>query len=221
MSKEKSISDLKVFTVYSWFQSEMHRAGRKIKFPKCSDKTKTYQFRWTKNFVGKCEELELDDNLTSILIADIVKYAKSRNLLDRGTQMLCMGNITDICIQSLQDLDDDEASLISELRSCQGFLHGHSNDKDILVRKLVDTSSGGCSNLLYWYNLGRLTEVFMALSKSCNQALARLSDMEREELPSRFELFRICNHTVSRDLLPKLRAIMGSDLRIPPTISSR
>lgn len=221
MSEDKEIPDSKVFTVYSWFQSEMQRAGRKIKFPKCSDKTKTYQFRWTKSFLTKCGELGLDDKTLRILIGDIVNYAKAKKLLDRGTQVLCMGNVTDICYQGLQDLEDDEASLIEELRSCRAFLHEQVNDKDILVRKLIGSDSGGCSNLLYWYNLGHLTEVYMALSKSCNQALSRLPKGEREELPSSFTLLRICTHTVSDDLLPQLTAVMGSDLRIPPTVSLR
>jgi hypothetical protein len=219
MSSNQEIADSKVFTVYSWFQSEMRRVGRKIKFPKCSDKTKTYQFRWTKSFVKKCNEMELDDKIIHILVTDIVNYAKSRRLLDRGTQILCMGNITDVCYQGLKDLADDEVSLIEELRSCRTFLHEQVNDKDILVRRLIESETGGCSNLLYWYNLGRLTEVFMALSNSCTQALAKLPEGEREELPSKFKLLRICTHTVSDDLLPKLAAVMGSDLRVPPTVS--
>lgn len=221
MSEKSEIPDSRIFTVYSWFQDEMHQAGRKIKLPKCSDKTKTYQFRWTKSFVNKCIEWDLEDKLVRILISDVVKYAKKQKLLDRGTQILCMGNIIDICFQSLKELDDDEASLIEELRSCKAFLGDQAGDKDILVRRLLESDSGGCSNILYWYNLGRLTEVFMALSKSCNQALAKLPEGERDELPSKFELFRICNHTVSNDLLPKLRAVMGSDLRVPPTVSLR
>lgn len=217
MSEDLKIPDSKVYTVYSWFQSEMRRAGRKISFPKCKDKTKTYQFRWTRSFVVKCKELGLDDKLTNMLISDIVSYAKKNNLLNRGTQILCMGNITDVCYQGLKELASDEAFLIEELRSCRNFLLDQINDKNILVCKLVESGPGGFSNLLHWYNLGHLTEVFMALSKSCNQALSRLPEEERAELPSSFSLLRICTHTVSNDLLPQLTAIMGSDLRVPPT----
>lgn len=218
MSSDTAIPDSKVFTVYSWFQDEMGRIGRKIKFPKCSDRTKTYQFRWTKSFVNKCyNELELDDKMVRILIADIVDYAKKKKVLDRGTQILCMGNITDVCYESLRGLADDEASLIEELRSCRAFLCEQANDKNTLVCRLVEASPGGFSNLLYWYNQGYLTEVFMALSKDCSRALARLPQGERQELPSKTALFRICTHTVSEDLLPQLKAVMGSDLRIPPT----
>lgn len=222
MSNDLEIADVKVFTVYSWFQNEMRRVGRKIKLPKCKDQTKTYQFRWTKSFVSKCYgEWELDDQTINMLIGDIVDYAKSRKLLDRGTQILSMGNITDICYKGLKTLAADEVSLIDEVGSCHKFLHQQAHDKDTLVRRLVESDSGGCSNLLYWYNQGHLTEVYMALSKSCSQALSKLPKMEKEELPSGFELLRICTHTVSNDLLPKLRAVMGSDLRIPPTVTSK
>ena len=218
MSSDTTITDFKVFTVYSWFKDEMGRAGRKIKLPKCSDPTKTYQFRWTKSFANKCyNELGLDDKIVKILIGDIVNYAKRKRVLDRGTQILCMSNITDICYEGLKTLADDEASLIEELRSCRIFLREQVNDKNTLVCKLVEPSPGGFSNLLFWFNQGYLTEVFMALSKTCSQALARLPEGEKQELPSKFKLFRICTHTVSQDLLPQLQAVMGEDLRIPPT----
>lgn len=220
-ANQEELTDIKIFTVYSWFQSEMHRVGRKIKLPKCKDPTKTYQYRWTKNFVHKCNEWGLDDKTIAMLVGNMVDYAKRQKLLDRGTQILSMGNIADICYQGLKTLDDDEASLIEELRSCNGFLDGQLHNKNNLVRRLIESDSGGCSNLLFWYNQGHLTEVYMALSKGCNKALAKLPLTEKEELPSNFELFRICTHTVSNELLPKLKEIMGSDLRIPPTISNK
>jgi hypothetical protein len=219
MSTDHKIDDAKVFTVYSWFQGEMRRVGRKIKLPKCKDPTKTYQFRWTRSFVVRCDEWGLDDQVMAMLIRDIVDYAKRHSLLDRGTQMLSMGNVTDICYKGLKTLAADEVSLIDEVGSCHKFLYQQAHDKNNLVRRLIESDSGGCSNLLYWYNQGHLTEVYMALSKSCNQALSRLPKMEREELPSSFKLLRICTHTVSNDLFPKLRAVMGSDLRRPPTVT--
>ena len=220
MSKDQEVADSKVFTVYSWFQTEMCKVGRKIKFPKCSDKTKTYQFRWTKNFVNKCyNELDLNDEIVYFLISDMVGYAKNQKLLNKGTQILCMSNIIDICYQGLENMAEDEVSLIEELTSCHNFLYEQTNDKDILVHRLTEAEKG-CSNLLYWHNLGYLTEVYMALSKNCSQALTKLPKEEKEELPTQFELFRICTHVVSDDLLPRLKVILGSDLRIPPTIKS-
>jgi len=219
MPKQCDITDAKVFTVYSLFQQAMQRAGRKIQFPRCADKTKTYQFRWTNNFTQKCyQEYDLDDTVVGYLISDIVDYAKKRRLLNKGTQLLCMNNIVDICVKSVESLASDEASLIEELRSCREFLYDQVTDKNILVRTLVEpVSQGGCSNIVYWYNLSRLSEVYLALSKTCIKAMAKLPPEDRTELPSKFELLRICTHTVSSDILPQLQAVMGSDLRIPPT----
>jgi uncharacterized protein (DUF983 family) len=219
MPKQYEIDNTKVFTVYSLFQQAMLKAGRKIQFPRCSDKTKTYQFRSTKNFTQKCyEEYGLDDTVVGFLISDIVSYAKKRNLLNKGTQLLCMNNVVDICVKSIESLAADEAFLIEELRSCRAFLRDQAIDKNILVRTLLEpVNQGGSSNIVYWYNLGRLSETYLALSRTCNKAMTKLSPQERTELPSRFELLRICTHTVSSDLLPQLQAVMGSDLRIPPT----
>lgn len=220
MSQDLEIDNLKVFTVYSWFQAEMRKSKRKISFPKCADKTKTYQFRWTKTFVDKCyNDFELDDRTVKVLISNIVSYAKRQNILRKGTQLLCMNNIIDICVQSIRDIAEDEASLISELRSCTMFLDSQVTNKNNLVRRLVEpVSTGGCSNFVYWYNLGHLTEVYVALSKSCNKALTKLPLDERAELPTQFELYRLCSQLVSPDMIDKLKPILGSDLRMPPTL---
>lgn len=217
------VTDSLVFTVYSWFQSSMRNVGRKIDFPRCSDKTKTYQFRWTKRFVDRCyNELHLNEEIIKYLINDIVSYAKRRNLLAKGTQLLCMKNIVDICCHSIKQMVDDESSLIEELRSCRDFLLEQTNDKNTLTHILVEpVSEGGCSNLVYWYNLGYLTETYLALSKKCSGSISKLPLDEQSELPSRIKLLRICTHAVSGDLISILESVMGADLRIPPTVIKR
>lgn len=221
MPEKIEISDSLVFTVYGWFQSAMRSIGRKTSFPKCSDKTKTYQFRTLKKFTDKCyNEFGLNDKIVKALVYDIVNYAKSRNLLNKGTQLLCMNNIIDICHHSIQTMMDDEASLIEEVRSCHEFVYDQVGNKNIPVRTLIaPTTKGGYSNLVYWYNLGHITDTYLALSKTCNKALARISEDERSEIPSKIELLRICTYAVSEESISELRSVMGSDLRIPPTFT--
>lgn len=217
MSKKTEITDSLVFTVYSWFQSAMHSAGRNIKFPKCSDKTKTYQFRWIKRFCDKCyNEFGLDNKTVKALTYEVVRYAKSHKILDRGTQMLSMRNIADICYETITDMMDEEQSLINEMQSCQRFLYSQVDDKDNPVRNLKRLSENGYPNIVNWYLLGHITEVYLALSKSCRRALSSLTDEQKEGLPSNFELLKICTYVTSdRDLLPKLKKIFGPDLRLP------
>lgn len=217
MSKKIEITDSLVFTVYSWFQSAMHGAGRKIKFPRCSDKTKTYQFRWTKKFCDRCyNEFGLDDKTVKALVYEVVGYAKSRKLLDRGTQILCMGNVADICYETITSMMDEEQSLIYEMQSCHRFLYDQVSNKDNLVRNLKKLSENGYPNIVNWYHLGHITDVYLALSKPCRRVLSSLTDEQREGIPGNFELLRVCTHVTSdRDLLPRLRKVFGSDLRLP------
>lgn len=217
MSKKTEITDSLVFTVHAWLQSAMRGAGRNIKFPKCSDRTKTYQFRWTKRFCERCyNEFDLDDKTVNALVYEIVRYAKSHKLLDRGTQVLSLGNVADICYETITDMMDEERSIIREMHSCHSFLRGQANGKDNLVRNLKQLSENGYPNIVNWYHLGHITEVYLALSKPCRRVLSSLTDEQKEGLPSSFELLRICTHVTSdRDLLPKLKEILGRDLRLP------
>lgn len=218
MDKIEITNDM-VFTVYSWFQSAMKKTGRFIKFPKCRDKTKTYQFRWVKTFVDKCyNDLGLDNKTIKRFVYDIVLYAKQNRVLDRGTQILTMNNIIDICYNSIQSNQEEEASLISELNRCHDFLSNKENNKDILVRNLIEpVSEGGYTNLVYWYELGYLTPTYLALSMTCQRALKQLPKSERSDLPTDFDLFKICTYTVTKDMVPTFEKVLGSDLRIPPT----
>ncbi len=223
MSQNINISDSLVFTVHGWFQNAMRKAGRKISFPQCSDKTKTYQFRWTKKFTDRCyNEFVLSDKVIKALVGDITHYAKRNNLLNKGTQLLCMNNIIDICHYSIKTMMDDEASLIEEVKSCHEFVCDQATNKNILVRTLVTPiSEGGYSNLVYWYNLGRLTDTYLALSRTCNKAMSQMPVDERSELPSKIELLRICTSAVSEESICELKSVMGTDLRVPPTITNR
>lgn len=211
------ITDALVFTVYSWFQSAMKSVGRSIKFPRCSDQTKTYQFRNIKSFVNRCyNDLGLDEKTVRALVYDVVKYAKQKNLLSMGTRVLLMESVIDICVRTMKSMMDDEEALIRELISSRDFLLAQADSKDKPVRVLIEPSSSGMPNIMYWYNLGHLSDSFLALSKTCRKALTQIPIEHREELPSDVTLLRMCIHATSdTDILPKLQEVLGSDLRIP------
>jgi len=217
--KMSEIPDSMVFTIYEWFQSAMRRHGRKVSWPKCKDVKKTYQYRAIHKYTQKCsDELELDNKVIKILTYNIVDYAKRKGLLAKGAQMLCMDLVVDLCYQSIKDMIEDESSLMLEISCCHSFIADQVDSKDNLVRLMVEPiSDGGYSRIVYWYNLGYITPLYVAISKKCIKALSKIPQSERQELPNDIELFRICTHTVSSDTVEGLKEILGADLRVPPT----
>tara|TARA_R100001244_G_scaffold25113_3_gene25521 strand:+ start:28715 stop:29386 length:672 start_codon:yes stop_codon:yes gene_type:complete len=221
MSDKLEIADSQVFTVYEWFQAAMKIAGRKTNFPRCSDPTKTYQFRWTKAFVTRCtNELEIDDKVMKALVYDMVAYAKREDLLNKGTQILSLSNIADICHHSIVNMMNDESSVIREIRSCHQFLLDQVGGKDISIHILKNPNElNGIPNVVYWYNLDYITEVYMALSAPCIKAINRIPPEFRSDLPTNFELLRICTHVLmDPDIAPVAKEIMGNNLRMLKTL---
>lgn len=215
-----NIPDSTIFTIFDWFQMAMRAHKRRIKWPKCKDVKKTYLFRALKSFAEKCYiDLELDDKTVRVLVYRIVEYAAYKKLLNKGAQMLCMDLIIDLCYQSIQDLAEEEMSLVSEIQSCHNYLSSQLDSKDNPVHSMIEpVSQGGYPKLIYWYQLGHLTPTYLALNKNCIKALSKISESDKDDLPSNRELFKMCMSTVCSDNVRDLKKIMGSDLRIPPTL---
>jgi len=221
-SKSIEIKDSTLFTIHEWFQEAMGRVGRKVKLPRCKDPIKTYYFRALRSYANKCyNDFGLDDRTIRILTMDIVEYAKSHNLLNKGAQMLCMNSVVDICYHSINNSIENESFLIKELYHCHRFVMRQAGNKDSLVRLMQESASGGYSRIVQWYHCGYITPLYLALSKRCMKALSRIPRDERQELPKDIDLLLMCTHVVSNDLIPKLKEVLGSDLRIPPTAKER
>lgn len=214
----KEIDADTVFTVYRWLQSAMQTAGRSIKFPKCKDVTKTYQYRWTKLFAERCyNELELDNKLVKALVYDIVRYAKSHHILDKGTQILCMNNIVDICHESIRTMIDNEGSLLYELRRSKAFLDDHGSGEQLFRKLITPENEGGYPNIVMWYMSNEISRIYIAISERCQRAVGALAEEDRGEIPSNYDMFRICTQVVTSETIDILQDILGSDLRVPPT----
>lgn len=212
-----AVSDDNILNIYSWFQSAMRSVGRNVKPPRAQDFRKTYTYRPVKKFAEQCADWGLDERTTKMLVYDIVKYGARQRILDKGVNMLTMGTVLDICRQSIKDAIEADAILTNELTLCREFLN--KNGKDSPVKTLTEpVTIGGYTNFVYWFNQGRLTPTYVALSRTCLRALIAIPEGERSELPPDEDLLRICTHTVCADNLRELIDIMGNDLRIPPTV---
>lgn len=209
------VPDAMVFSVFGWFQDAMSRVGRRVSWPKCKDLKKTYSFRAIQSFIIKCrEEFELDDRAMKLLVYDIAEYAKTNKLLDKGTQLLSMKIVVDICYHSLKSLIEHESLIVLELRHCHQFILDQLPDKNNLVRQMVEPmSEGGYSKLYYWYDVGHITPLYLALSRKCLKAIDQLSEHERSSMPSKHALFQLALQTVSADMVDKYKSIFGDDLR--------
>ena len=117
---EREINHTDIMTIYRWFQSAMHKAGRTIKFPANTDPIKTYQYRGVKKFASKVfDEWHLDMGTTKILVEAIVAYGRRNNLLDQGTNILNMNTVLNICISTIESAIHKSDNIVSSMASCK------------------------------------------------------------------------------------------------------
>lgn len=203
----------RIMTVFSWYKHSMKLAGKKIDFPNGTDKRKTYLWRQLKAFIEKVDELGFDDNDMKEIVYALVKYAQEKKLLQRGSGLLARVDILEIYERKLAEDLKFESSFLYEIEQCKLFLSEQfkqkSANKSLLDRKRI----GAYANITRWFQSGRITKNFIALSKSCCKALNRLDQDERNEFPPDIALLRmrvLCLQ--DRQRVSEISQIMGSDL---------
>jgi hypothetical protein len=196
--------------IYKWYQSAMAGVGRKIVMPANTDPEKTYQYRAVSRFATMMDEWGLSDNSVRSLVRAIVRYGKKKNLLGKGTQLLNMKSIVNICYDMLQEEVARNEVFVTELRKSNEFINKHTDIVELLVTK---EQKNGYTNITRWVRAGDLSLGFISLSMNCRQAVSLLPYDERDEFPSDTELLRNRIAFLSDpDLRMRIKEIMGSDL---------
>lgn len=197
--------------IYRWYQNAMAGVGRKIVMPVNTDPEKTYQYRAVCRFAKQVEEWKLSEHSTRSLIRAIVRYGKKKNLLGKGTQLLNMKSVINICHDTLKDEIVRSENFVRELQSSKKFLHNHGTDlAELLVTK---EQKNGYVNITRWFRSGDLSLGFVSLSMNCRRAISLLPYDERDEFPSDTELLRNRIAFLSDpELRIRIQEAMGEDL---------
>lgn len=196
--------------IYQWYQNAMAGVGRKIVMPANTNPEKTYQYRAVCRFAKQVEEWKLSEHSTRALIRAIIQYGKRKNLLSKGTQLLNMKSVLNICHDMLKEEIARNNRFIKELESSKKLINGHSDIVGLLVTK---EQKNGYTNIARWYRAGDLTLGFISLSMNCRQAISLLPYDEREEFPSDTQLLRNrIAFLADPELRTRIHQVMGDDL---------
>lgn len=190
--------------IYEWFKKAMKSVGKPITDPKCSDIKKTYQYRAVSKFVNKALEYDMDRNQMQVLVKEIAKYAKSHKLLHRGTAILNMQNIFSICGDRLEMSIEATNATIELIRSSV-----HLIEDDMHVAEDI----GSYPKLVNLFNSGELPIELLALSRRCVSAMYKISQCDRQILPSDVDLLKIrIKLLMDEDIRTQIEEILGDDL---------
>lgn len=198
-----------VMLIYKWFCSAMRNAGRKESFPKGTDPRKTYKYRALQKFAKDVEKWGFDNTTTKSMVESVVAYGKQHNILSKGTQILNMKSVLEICLKDLERKAEETDNVIAAIERCHAYLvDGGIND----VKSLASPERiGGMSRLAMLLTSGKMPRSYLAISRVARAALYRIA--ERDQYPSDRELRRVrarlLYDVASRT---KLESVLSSDL---------
>ena len=206
-----------VMLIYKWFCSAMRKVGRKESFPKGTDPTKTYKYRALVDFAENVEKWGFDNATVKSVIESVVVYAKQKKILSKGTTILCMKSVLEICIESLERKAENTEGVISAIERCHTYL---VRNGFTIVHDLVTAErSGGMSRLSALLTSGKMPTAYLAVSRIAGHALSKIQ--ERDQYPSDRELRRLrAKLLYDADSRVKLEAALGSDLNTSGLVGS-
>ena len=187
----------------------MRKAGRKESFPKGTDPRKTYKYRALEKFAKNVEEWGFDNSTTKAMIESVVAYGKKKRLLTKGTMILNMKSVLEICLQELERKSEETDSIVESIKRCRAYL----TERGIETSQSLTSSkrSGGMPRLETLLASGKMPPAYLAVSRIARSALLKLEN--RDDYPDNRELrkmrARLLYDHKSRE---QLSEILGSDL---------
>jgi len=192
-------------------QKALAKKGRHVALPEGTDITKTYYYRHIQRFIKTIDNLQIRHENIPFVIEALVEYANERKLLSRGYTILNNSKMLEIVLSKLRNENKTLNCKIQSIQRIQSFLISQGgNIEEVLLQKPHEKSM---TNFTKWFEQGRITPEFIALSKMCIKTLQKLDKSERVVLPRPISLMAL-KHKILSDVefMNRVIALMGDDL---------
>lgn len=198
----------------------MLACNRPVPFPKNTDPKKTYLYKDLNRFCESVvDALNLDKWDTHQIIKIIVRHAKNRKILIRGSKILLIKDLLDICTKELESINKAKIDTIESLKNAKKYLDFNKLNS---TRALSSSNSiGGLSNLFQLVQSGVISVHYLALSKTAIKAYNMIPQSERSQLPSESRLVLLRTELLLSDKNKKIQEILGDDLYLITLVSTR
>jgi hypothetical protein len=207
-----------VTSIYDCYRRAMAGVGRRTQLPPHTDASKTYAYRAIRKFLRQTQTWKLDNNETRALVKEVVQYGKRNGLLNKGTALLNMRSVLDICFNYLRGEITKTELLITDVERSKKFIDKQVGRGDLTTTLLHKENRRGYTNLTQWYRSGDLALGFVTISTGCRRALNLLPLDERREFPADLILLRgrikILQNLTVRD---EIKKILKNDLLVAGT----
>ena len=209
-----SVDSSRTWQIWQWCSDAYLRNGHRLTLPANTDPHKTYQWRYLTAISSKFDEWEFDDQTAEKFINLAVDYAKRLDLLRKGLAVLHQNNILTKCYEMLQDEVDSDQRAIDMLKRSREWVDKQRGEIPLIDIMLFRANEGGFCNLAVWYRNNKISDLYLALSRSCCRALATLNGFESGVFPSKARLYMMrADLSKNVHVLKAARRILFDDWR--------
>ncbi len=212
----ETVADDRVMAVWEWCYDVYLQHGVRIAFPTNTDPHRTYQWRFVSSITKKFSEWGFDDHTAKRFIEIAIDQAKKRGVLRKGLAALHQSNMLDICYKIITSQQHDNTDQIKSLTLMKRWYDAHVGQNDPMKILLQRRTRKALPNIILWYQASTLSDLFLALSKACGLAIAKLQDnvVEKRMLPTTTSLYLLRSEFLSeRNNRQITRTLFGIDWR--------
>jgi len=207
--------------VYVICKIQFTNYGIHVGFPKNTPPHLTYQWRTIKSITKKFIEWEFDTDDITLFMRVAASKLKNNNNTRKGVNVLFDKDLLDRCKETIEEMVAIEKQTGEHIKQTHDFitiaanrnpLHQGRVDKHLLTRN----KPGAMSNIVAYYQSGRLSKTYLAFSIACNEALNRLEvshNHERLLCPSQSALYYTRTYHL-KNLKLIMRQTLGRDCNV-------
>lgn len=200
--------------VYDLCKKHFEKVNVVLKFPKNTPPQLSYQWRSIVSITKKFTEWNFTPEEANIFIG--VAINKSHDCRHRGLTILNDSDVMDQCYTQVKTLESQECQSVSVIRNCHEWLHKQSRNSPLVDHLMCRRKPGALTNIVTYFESGKLLKLYLAFSKPCNVALELLTYKhpdERKMCPNLGSLL-YTRRNQSQDILPQIREILGSEFYV-------
>jgi hypothetical protein len=201
-----SPDNIKVWKLFKYCKESFGKAGINISFPKNTDPRKTYKWRYLENFSNKIDNWNVSDDTITQLIDSMVAQAKKRGHINKGLALLTSDQILEDSLKIIENSDELDRLTVNRIKQeCALIL-----DLNLLAKN----KHHGLPLIIRLYIQNKISDVLLALSQKCHNAMIQLDNIERAMLPNGKKLIMLrMNVNKNPRIRNELKNILQSDWR--------
>jgi hypothetical protein len=210
------LNDDKIMMVWDWCSDAYLQHGIRLKLPANTDHTKTYQWRYARSIAKKFAEWDFDEPTAKQFIQIAIRHCKNAGVLRKGLASLHQTNLLQVCYDQLKGRVESNGQSIESIAYIHSWLQSKSSGN--LLQDLLDRNDPDeYCNIVKWVNASKISRLYLALSKTCGKALARLGKSHPDErmlLPKTTTLYMLRSEFIEdSENLKNVKKVLGNDWR--------